>query len=195
MLCCAVQLKQSEEQELLQACSFHPKTGRGPQHGAAHQGLPVAERLYHTAAERQAKLARKAAEAEASQTEGCTFKPRTNAAAQGRYLAAYEYVPIHERLGEVLRSKNEKLAAIQMRVEKESSGAAPFTPRINPRSSVLALRASRNAAAGGAGGGRAADAAGEGAGEGDTADDQRQGRDCSRSRGGLRRSRWVCNRR
>jgi hypothetical protein len=64
-----LQLKQSAEQEVLQQCSFKPKTGRGPQHAAAHQGLPVAERLYHTARERQAKLERKAAEAEASSTQ------------------------------------------------------------------------------------------------------------------------------
>jgi hypothetical protein len=64
-----LQLKQSAEQEVLEQCSFKPKTGRGPQHAAAHQGLPVAERLYHTARERQAKLERKAAEAEASSTQ------------------------------------------------------------------------------------------------------------------------------
>jgi hypothetical protein len=67
--CCLPQLKQSAEQEVLEQCSFKPKTGRGPQHAAAHQGLPVAERLYHTARERQAKLERKAAEAEASSTQ------------------------------------------------------------------------------------------------------------------------------
>jgi hypothetical protein len=77
-MCCAycystlvhlLQLKQSAEQEVLEQCSFKPKTGRGPQHAVAHQGLPVAERLYHTARERQAKLERKTAEAEASSTQ------------------------------------------------------------------------------------------------------------------------------
>jgi hypothetical protein len=107
--------------------------------------------------------------------QGCTFKPQTNAAAQGRYLAAYEYVPIHERLGEVLRSKNEKLAALQMQVERQSSDAAPFTPRINPRSSVLALRASSR------GRGRAAAGGGDDGDDGG-GEDGRQRRDMDRQR-------------
>jgi uncharacterized membrane protein YgcG len=120
--------------------------------------------------------------------QGCTFKPQTNAAAQGRYLAAYEYVPIHERLGEVLRSKNEKLAALQMQVERESSDAAPFTPRINPRSSVLALRASsrgrgRGAEDGSNGGGGGFGGAGSpGGGDGGGGEDNRQRRDRDRQR-------------
>lgn len=134
--------------------------------------------------------------------QGCTFKPQTNAAAQSRYLAAYEYVPIHERLGEVLRSKNEKLAALQMQVERESSDAAPFTPRINPRSSVLALRASsRGRGRGGSGGGAgeygsSGGAGGFGGGGGDEDDeeggrhwrDRERQRDSSRGRS-VRRSR------
>ncbi|KAF6263417.1 hypothetical protein COO60DRAFT_1635239 [Scenedesmus sp. NREL 46B-D3] len=188
-------LKQSAEQEVLEQCSFKPKTGRGPQHAATHQGLPVAERLYHTARERQAKLERKAAEAAASSTQGCTFKPCTNAAAQGRYLAAYEYVPLHERLGEVLRSKNERLAALQMQVERDSSDAAPFTPRINPRSSVLALRASSRGrgrgvadCSGGGGAGGGGGGGDDGGEDGQQRRDRERQRDSSRGHS-LRRSR------
>jgi uncharacterized membrane protein YgcG len=130
--------------------------------------------------------------------QGCTFKPQTNAAAQGRYLAAYEYVPIHERLGEVLRSKNEKLAALQMQVERESSDAAPFTPRINQRSSVLALRASSRGrgrgAEDGSGGGGFAGGGGPGGDGGGGGEDNRSRRDRDRQRDSsrgrsLRRSR------
>lgn len=160
----------------LQHCPFAPRTGRPPQHRLGHESLPVTERLYLTAAERQARLDRKAAEQQESSTDGCTFQPKTNRASHEKYLAAYEYVPIHKRQGEVLRSKNEKLAQIQMEVEQQNRDAT-FTPKINPRSSVLALRRSRQLGS---------------AGVEDSSSPQRdQVRDSSRGRGSLRRSRWV----
>jgi hypothetical protein len=42
-----LQLRLEAELEVLQQCSFTPRTGRGPQHRQlGHQGLPAAERLY-----------------------------------------------------------------------------------------------------------------------------------------------------
>jgi hypothetical protein len=101
--------------------------------------------LYKAAAERKARLEQKAAAHVNSDVQDCTFQPHTNAAANARVLESYEYVPLHKRLGQVMRSRSEKLANIQLQVEEEVSVAATFTPRINPRSSMLAsLRRSRS---------------------------------------------------
>jgi hypothetical protein len=105
----------------------------------------ASDRLYKGAAERKARLEQKAAALVDADVQGCTFQPQTNAAANARVLESYEYVPLHKRLGQVMRSRSEKLAHIQLQVEEEVSGAATFTPRINPRSSMLAsLRRSRS---------------------------------------------------
>jgi hypothetical protein len=84
----------------------------------APPGVPAAERLFIGAAERSARLERKAAAAAESDLAGCTFAPRTNAAANALVLQQYEYVPLHERLGQVVRSRSEKLAAIQQQVRR-----------------------------------------------------------------------------
>jgi len=98
----------------------------------------VGERLYKTAAEKKTRLEQKAVELANSSVAACTFQPQTNASANARVLESYEYVPLHKRLGQVMRSRSEKLAHIQQQVEAEVHSSATFAPRINPRSSVLA---------------------------------------------------------
>lgn len=88
----------------------------------------------------------------------CTFQPQTNAAANARVLESYEYVPLHKRLGQVMRSRSEKLAHIQQQVEAEVATSATFAPRINRRSSMLASRSrSCSRMRGGDGGGSGED--------------------------------------
>lgn len=48
--------------------------------------------------------------------QDCTFQPATNASTNERVLESYEYVPLHRRLGQVMRSRSEKLAHIQQQV-------------------------------------------------------------------------------
>jgi hypothetical protein len=98
----------------------------------------VGERLFKGAAEKKVRLEQKAAAMAHSDVEDCTFQPQTNAAANARVLESYEYVPLHKRLGQVMRSRSEKLAHIQQQVEAEVHSSATFAPRINPRSSMLA---------------------------------------------------------
>jgi hypothetical protein len=159
----------------------------------------VGERLFKGAAEQKARLEQKAAAMAHSDVEDCTFQPQTNAAANARVLESYEYVPLHKRLGQVMRSRSEKLAHIQQQVEAEVHSSATFAPRINPRSSMLAsMRCSRSCSRirGGADDqslspSRGGDNGGAGAGAGGTepcnphGDDQQDaadGRDVSRGR-------------
>lgn len=112
----------------------------------------MGERLHKAAAEKRARIEKKAAELAHSDVQDCTFQPQTNASTNERVLESYEYVPLHKRLGQVMRSRNEKLAHIQLQVEAEASSKAPFAPRINPRSSMLVQRSrSCSRARGGAG--------------------------------------------
>jgi hypothetical protein len=96
-----------------------------------------------TDVERQAKMERKVAEQQASHTQDCTFKPQVNSASIAKHLGHYEYVPLHQRIGEVVRSKNEKLAQLQQQLELEQQDDVTFTPRINRNSTTLAMRRSQ----------------------------------------------------
>eukprot|EP00775_Hariotina_reticulata_P002305 gene2305-2613_t len=137
-------LRLEAELQVLQQCSFAPRTGRGPQNRQlGHQGLPAAERLYMAHAERQAKLERKVAEQQAGQIQDCTFRPHVNSASIARHLGQYEYVPLHQRIGDVVRSKNEKLAQLQQQLELEQRDDVTFTPRINRNSATMAMRRSQ----------------------------------------------------
>jgi hypothetical protein len=143
------ELRREAERAALQDCSFAPRIGRPPQHSTGPDGLPVSERLYAAAAERAARQARRAAEAAAAVTQDCTFKPCTNSSDAGAvHLAAYDYAPLHERVGDVLRSRSERLAQLQEEAERAAAGAAPFTPRINQRSVRLAARRGDRGSAG-----------------------------------------------
>lgn len=81
---------------------------------------------------------RLAAEQAAEQMAACTFKPAINAAATPR-----DYRPIQERVGEVLRSKSEKVAAMRLATEHDHPDAT-FAPIINDRSVQLARKQRRN---------------------------------------------------
>lgn len=196
-------MRLAAEQELLQQCSFAPRTGRGPCRQLGEPGRPACERLFAAAAQRQAALAAKAREATDGATAGCTFAPATNAAANARHLGRYEYIPLQQRTAEVLRSKREKLAALQQQLEGQAADEARFAPRINPRSAQLAARrrsgsrsasrerAPRPASPAGGGGGGSAAAVGGSPGLATPLDCSSCGRDSSAGRAGLRRSRCA----
>lgn len=153
----------------------------------------VGERLFKGAAEKKVRLEQKAAAMAHSGVEDCTFQPQTNASANARVLESYEYVPLHKRLGQVMRSRSEKLAHIQQQVEAEVHSSTTFAPRINPRSSMLAeMRRSRSCSrirgdsddrslspGRGGGGGGVTEAGGP---YGDGQQDASDGRDVSRGR-------------
>jgi hypothetical protein len=84
------------------------------------------------------RRAKKAGEQAAAELEGCTFAPSINAAATERHLAGCHYEPLHRRLGQLLRNRAERRAALQQAVEEERRELSPHAPAINPSSARLA---------------------------------------------------------
>jgi hypothetical protein len=66
----------------------------------------------------------------------CTFTPRIN----DKSFELQAYRPIHERLGEVLRQRHERMMRSKLRAEQEDVDAS-FRPRLNSRSLQMAERA------------------------------------------------------
>lgn len=125
------QIKAAEEEAVISKATFTPRTGRGPEYQIRE---PAAERLYkeHQAKEKS-RLEKQQAQQE-QQLQECTFQPKV----AGRGLADPEdYRPIHLRVGQLLRSKSEKLTQIRLDVERSQSDLT-FAPALNRRSLALA---------------------------------------------------------
>jgi hypothetical protein len=119
----------------LQAPSCPPCQGRcrpmsPPAHAPAGQPPTAAAALPPPRRER--KLQEQAQQALAE----CTFAPRIN----DKSFELQAYRPIHERLGEVLRQRHERMMRSKLRAEQEG-GDASFRPRLNSRSLQMAERA------------------------------------------------------
>lgn len=63
----------------------------------------------------------------------CTFQPRIN----DKSFELQAYRPIHERLGEVLRQRHERMMRSKVVAEREQ-GDNTFRPRLNSRSLAMA---------------------------------------------------------
>ncbi len=171
-----MQVKREQEAAVLEHCSFAPKTGRPPEHRVAPANQPVTERLHHIHDDRRRRLERKRAEQEAAALSQCTFAPSLTS----RQLQDdVGHKPIHKRVGDLLRKRNEALTKVRLAAE-EAGGHATFAPAVNPRSMRMASAARQSRQ-------RPMQKA---ACEDDTAVD----RDGKRSPGkGMRRCRWVTN--
>jgi hypothetical protein len=75
-------------------------------------------------------------ELEQAQLQQCSFKPKVNDAK----LNKEEYRPIQERIGDIQRAKNERLAQARLSQQADEEGVAYHRPKINPRSAKLAER-------------------------------------------------------
>ncbi|PNW79558.1 hypothetical protein CHLRE_08g358567v5 [Chlamydomonas reinhardtii] len=159
----AEQLRQAKLEEELRECSFQPRTGRPPSTPRVRGPAPVHERLYHTKPAWEQKRDDILREREREVLASCTFQPqcgsRSSSAQRQRPVSATRsrpdagggggggggagtYVPIHQRVADLLRSRNEKLAKAQMKMELDS-GPATFQPEINRRSVALAAERQR----------------------------------------------------
>ncbi|GIL54738.1 hypothetical protein Vafri_10453 [Volvox africanus] len=158
------QLRQAKEEEELRDCTFQPQTGRAPSAPRLRGGQPVHERLYSTKPAWQLKREEILREREQAVLASCTFQPqcgsrqipddvcRSSSATRRRPASASaisggdgifaSYVPIHQRVADLLRSRNEKLAKAQIRMEL-GSGSVTFQPEINRRSAQLAAERQR----------------------------------------------------
>ncbi|KAG2424445.1 hypothetical protein HXX76_014498 [Chlamydomonas incerta] len=166
----AEQMRLAKLEEELRECSFQPRTGRAPSTPRVRGPAPVHERLYNTKPAWEQKRDDILREREREVLASCTFQPqcgsrqspdrarRSSSAQRQRPVSAARarpgegqrgggggggsYVPIHQRVADLLRSRNEKLAKAQMRMEMDS-GPATFQPEINRRSVALAAERQR----------------------------------------------------
>ncbi|GIL80181.1 hypothetical protein Vretimale_12978 [Volvox reticuliferus] len=158
------QLRQAKEEEELRDCTFRPQTGRAPSAPRLRGGQPVHERLYSTKPAWQLKREEILREREQAVLASCTFQPqcgsrqipddacRSSSATRRRPASVSainvsdgiftSYVPIHQRVADLLRSRNEKLAKAQIRMEL-GGGSVTFQPEINRRSAQLAAERQR----------------------------------------------------
>ncbi|EFJ49725.1 hypothetical protein VOLCADRAFT_104176 [Volvox carteri f. nagariensis] len=155
------QLRQEKEEEELRDCTFQPQTGRPPSAQRVRADQTVHDRLYGTKPAWQLKREEILREREQAVLASCTFQPqcgsrqipddacRSISAARRRPASAAAasggltpYVPIHQRVADLLRSRNEKLAKAQIQMEL-GGGSVTFQPEVNRRSAQLAAERQR----------------------------------------------------
>ena len=127
-------------------CTFAPRVGRGPRMARAVSARPAAsswssdvafpDRLYadgETRYRRREDARRQIAEAEIA---SFPFQPAINDNSRAA-VEAEGYRPIHERVGELLRKKQEALAAARVQVELTNPDLT-FAPKVNDASRAIA---------------------------------------------------------
>jgi hypothetical protein len=114
----SLQIKAAQDAAEAKECRFIPQTGRGPQQEQypSVAGLPAGDRLYLTAAEQKRRREVKAAELAAVKDNDCTFKPQINHESTAKHLRGCAYQPIHDRLGQLLRNRSERLSYLRLQV-------------------------------------------------------------------------------
>jgi len=129
----AAEVKAAEEAEVFEkSCTFAPKTGRGPKTPATK---PASERLYEQAEMRAENRARARTRVLETEMENLTFTPSVNPPTSDRVK---KNPPLHRRVEQVLREKENVKSEARIRVEDERAKAYTFRPVINPTSDALA---------------------------------------------------------
>ena len=139
------QVRSERAGEETKECTFAPRVGRGPRMARAVSARPAAarsrdapfpDRLYadgETRYRRREDARRQIAEAEIA---SFPFQPAINDNSRAA-VEAEGYRPIHERVGELLRKKQEALAAARVQVELENPDLT-YVPKVNDASRAIA---------------------------------------------------------
>lgn len=143
-------LRMEAEHEKLSECTFAPKinsdksrVGGGEGHGVGVSGggqvkkLPAGERLHADSDRRSEMRERSRVASERWELSNHSFAPYINPTSE--ILAAEVTVsrPIHERVEQLQRKKDDNIRALRLKLTKEED--ATFAPQINPTSAQLAL--------------------------------------------------------
>ncbi len=99
--------------------------------------LDVGTRLQKVADQRMAMRDRARRERDEAELRTMKFAPAINASSRKK-AAAHGYRPIHERLGEVVRSRYETLQRLQSEDEERYRTENQHQPKLDPKSLVLA---------------------------------------------------------
>ena len=138
--------EEMEVQELMQH-SFHPEIHLGPKNArkavkaAARRVAPgrVMQRLSNSGhdPETVARLERLRAEGVAREMAECTFKPQIEPSLRQAGPDPAEYVPIHRRVGKVLKERQERLTRARISRELDDPDLT-FNPQLNESSIRIA---------------------------------------------------------
>ena len=130
--------KAKDEAVFAENCTFAPKVGRGPKTPSTK---PAAERLYEYAEKRLETRERVQARVVEEEMELLTFKPTVNVrASAGIRDKVAKTPPLHQRVADVLRAKENVRTEARLKVEDELAKAHTFKPAINPTSVILAMQ-------------------------------------------------------
>lgn len=130
--------KEKDEAVFAENCTFAPKVGRGPKTPSTK---PAAERLYEYAEKRLETRERVQARVVEEEMELLTFKPTVNVrTSAGIRDKVAKTPPLHRRVADVLRAKENVRTEARLKVEDELAKAHTFKPTINPTSVILAMQ-------------------------------------------------------
>lgn len=146
------QKRMQREIEEAKACTFKPKINPPPPGVSASargvyssgsgsdseekKSVPVEERLHREAARRVEERQRAQREREEQEIQAYPFRPSINPDTTA-IVDMSQYKPIHERIGELQRVKNESLQRLRLDAER-SNRDLTFQPRISEESDRLA---------------------------------------------------------
>lgn len=154
---------EQEQAQIQQHCSFRPQLAKTnsstnktttpntcpkkQNHGAVQpqEQQEAVDRLHHEAERRtyEREDARRRLE-EFTLARDCPFQPKINATTTRMYVdKTTDYRPIHERISELQRQKQEHIEALALAQAKRQAQACAFVPDICPKSRALVDRNSQ----------------------------------------------------
>ncbi|CAM9192054.1 unnamed protein product [Chrysoparadoxa australica] len=136
-----VTLETKKVEKELQDCTFTPRL-ISTASDAPRSDTPVHDRLYQHAGQVMSRRQRRKSEVEAQELKECTFSPNISGSATkagGTPVKAGGSVPVHERLHQAAKQKQEE---IKYR-ESMNDPACTFQPKTNQKERPATARASR----------------------------------------------------
>jgi|TARA_B110000259_G_scaffold40682_1_gene46562 hypothetical protein len=130
------QIRSDRTRDETKECTFAPRVGRGPRMAGASNSTSYPDRLYADGETRYRKREESRRQLVEAEINSFPFQPAINDNSRAA-VEAGGYRPIHERVGELLRKRNEALAAARVQVELENPDLT-FAPKVNESSRAIA---------------------------------------------------------
>lgn len=117
------------------------RVGGGSRNNTSAPGNAASSRLYRDAAHRYEHLQFLRAQVDSLSQNECSFQPSINESTNKILFTHnnYDYRPIHERLGDLHRGKQNAISAIRQSVEEREKEMCTFTPVISSKSHRMAM--------------------------------------------------------
>ena len=139
-------VREADEAELTFRPKINSRSRSASRRASNRLSMSFEERLHHEADERQAQREKLKRQREEAEFKRFAYKPELNAASRAiieRKQAQEDHKPIHARIGELQRAKNEKLLRKRMEIELANENLT-FKPEIDQVSDLLAQSRATN---------------------------------------------------